>query len=789
MKFPALFAALALSMSTSSAFVLFKEGKPLARIYLSEDSPVLKNAVADLNYHFETMGGVPLEVVEAGTPADIKGSAIVLGALAREAGAEVPPSRFRNAVRILATGDRLLIAGETPEATASAIYTFLSQIGCDWVMPGKIGEIIPSQRTLEVPEMDLSEIPSFYGRNLWYRGGKDLNTPRDIADFTLWRARQRMDPPGGTPDLGAGHVWDTLIKRHPAAFAQDATMLALVRNQDGQLVRSGPQIESTHPRIVDLFVKDIEDRFAKNQWPKDKAAAFGIGPADGLDFSLSSESALAGSGRIDPLTGSPDITDLCVLLGNQILERLEKDYPNVSLGYYAYSVHGDFPMRHQPHPRLNQIFAPVSFSRYHSPLATNSKTWPYYVGVVDQWSELAKRQGNQLSYRGYNWNLAENMAPYTKLRIFGKEIPWYREKGFIAVNIEATKAWAVNGPADYLLARLMWNADQDWRRVLNEYCRKSFGKGAPEMEAYFLDLARRQHDAGQEAGSFHALHLIFDPEFVERNTARILRAVAAAEGKDQKERTGYFLFPLEQLGIYLEMQNAFTHFDFPTAEKRYRELLAAWEKAYSVNTQIVAREVPKYLERFFGKFLSEGRTYSTAPYRIVQPLPDELITQWDSNGLGERLGYQSPHLNDSRFLKTRTWSVTWDAQGLAGLRTGAIWYRFPFETPENLGNDSLGLFLGGVEDQVDVWLNGQSVGASPARFCTPFLFDLTKFLEPEGKNILVLKVRRVGAVNEIGLGGMIRPAFLFAGPTAPSPPQAPAPGQRVLPGGELAPAP
>jgi len=784
---------------------LVREGKPQAKIYLTEPAPErapqkmwekardksrspflrLKAAVADLNYHVEKMTGRPLEVVYSNSPAEIQEPAIVLGVLAQKCGLEVGSSAQRNSVRLLTKSGRLLIAGETDSATVNGLYTLLEKLGCDWVLPGQIGEVIPHQSTLVVPELDIIETPSFAGRNLWYRGGKKLNTEQDLAEFDLWRQRQRLDAPGETYNYGAGHVWDMLIKRNKEVFEKDPTMLALVRDENGELVRRGPQIESTHPGVIDLFVKQIADTFARNSWPKDKIAAFGIGPADGLDFSLSAETLLAGVGRLDPLTGFPDTTDVCVLLGNEILRRIEREYPNVSLGFYSYSVHADYPARYRPHPRLNQIFAPINFSRFHSPLSPNSKTWPYYVEVVEKWSALAKEQGNQLAYRGYNWNLAENLAPYSKLQIYGEEIPWYHAKRFAAVNLEATKAWAVNGPSDYLLVKLLWNSAQDWKAVLKDYCRKSFAEGAEEMERYYLNLTARQNDAGQEAGSYHALHLMYDHAFVAESKALIEAAIGKAISSEAKTRAGYFLFPLEQLGLYLKFREAFTGFDFALAVDYFRQLHVSWEKAYGVNTQIVAREAPQYLKRYFEKFVTEGAKYSTAPYRIVMPLPDELLTQMDPTGAGERMGFPRPKINDSLFLKTHTWAATWDAQGLGALRNGAVWYRFHFDTPADLSGQALGLFIGGVEDQVDVWLNGKPVGSSPRGFCVPFVFDLSKAVEPSGSNVLVMKVTRLSAINEIGLGGIIRPCFLFAGPQVEPGQSDEKPTGRILPGGEI----
>lgn len=776
--------------------VLVKNSLPVGKIYVSATEegqapssrkgpakPLIQTAVDDLNYHFEKMTGTRLEVVKTDSPADIRPPAIILGTLAVQCGADVKQTPGRDSIRIQTKDGKVLVAGEKESGTVHAMYTLLGRLGCDWVMPGGIGEVIPQTKTLVIPDLDVSEIPSFTGRNLWMRGSSKLNTEQDVEEYAVWRRRQRMDASGESPNLGAGHVWDSLIKRHKAEFEKDPTMLALVRGPNGEMIRKGPQVETTHPRIAELFIEDIRATFEKNKWPKDMEVSFGIGPADGGGFSRSIETASVGAGRIDPIMGEPDITDACVLLANQILERIEKEFPNVSLGYYAYSLHGEFPLRYKPHSHLNQIFAPINYARSLSPLAKNSKTWPYYVSIVEKWGALAKEQGNKLSYRGYNWNLAENMIPFSKLEIYGEEIPWYHSLGFMSVNIEATKAWAVNGPSDYLLAKLMWNCDQDWKAVLDKYCKKSFGAGAEPMKTYLLDLTHRQSSAGQEAGSYHAIHLIFDKAFVDASRELIEKAVADAKSPEEKTRAGYFLYPLEQLSLYLKFREAFTQFDFAKAAGLFQKIQEAWERAYAANTQIVAKEVVQYLKRYFNAFVQESSKFSSPPYRMVLPLPDELKTQLDSTGAGELLGFQNPLINDSLFFTTRTWSAPWDAQGLGSYRIGAVWYRFHFPHPEIVKGEALGLFLGGADDQVNVWLNGKKVGRSPRKFISPFVFDLSQSADPAGNNVLVIKVNRVSSMNEIGTGGLIRPSFLFAGPRVVDPQAVPPPEDRILPGG------
>lgn len=771
-------------------FPLAVPGKPSPGIFVLSSSvegsktgtAELREAVNDLAYHLATMTGQKFAIRPVDSRTEVSGPAIIVGRLAEEFGITPDPTPERNAIRVASTATHVFLVGETPSATSNAIYDFLRQLGCDWVMPGKIGEIIPWKAEEILPPSDRQSRPSFAGRNLWYRGDRTLCSERDRREFAEWRRRSRLDAAGESPTLGEGHYWDRLIQMHAEEFARNPEMLALVREPSGRPVRKGPQVESTHPQVAVLFAEDIRQTFRKNGWPKDRPVSFPIGPADGLDFSESAETLSVADGRYDPLTGHRDMTDACVLLGNQILANLGNEYPNVRLGFYNYSVHGDYPQTVTPNPRIDQIFAPISYGRQLGPLSPNSKTWPLYRRIVEQWSSLARKQGNKLAYRGYNWNLAENLLPYSKLQIYGEEIPWYHRMGFISVRIEATKAWAVNGPSDYLLASLLWDCHQDWRSVLRTYCERSFGAGAEAMEKYLLRLTDVQTASGQEAGSFHAIPLIFDQNFVRVSRQDVEQAVDSARRPEEKERARAFLSPLTALEDFLDFHQACVSLDFARARVRFDKIRRDWQSAHDRNSQWVAQEAPGYLETFFGGFLEEGARYSSAPYRIALPLPDQLATQFDPLDRGEEMGFASPWLNDKNFLRTQTWGSTWDAQGLASLRAGSVWYRFRFQPPSRKPHESLGLFVGGVEDEITVWLNGRRVDGPRQGFCVPFVFDLTKELAATKDNVLVLRVHRRSAVNEIGLGGILRPCFLFVGPPILQPPTS-APPAKVLPGG------
>jgi hypothetical protein len=763
--------------------VLVKEGKALAKIYISGHLKMPEKierqmefsqceemykylAVKDLNYHLEKMSGTGLEIVQTENPAEVKAPAIVLGTLAVKMGAKpAAETESKEAFRILSRNGIVLIGGESDVGMMYGVYELLEKLGCDWVMPGKAGEVIPQLKTISVPPLDETQAPSFSIRCPWYCA---YITREEKKEFDEWKMRHKNQPSFldnktfHPLKMQGGHVWDVLIKKYKKEFQADPSMLALVRQPDGSFKRRGPQLEITNPKVITLFERHIKDMFVKNKWPKNKKVCIGVGPADGYSFSESPETRNA-SGGYDPIGGFQDVTDIQILLCNQLLERLGKDYPNLYLGFYLYSLHGDYPIRYKPNPRVMPIIADINYSRFHSIFDTNSKSRIYYKNIMAKWGKLHAEQGNSIMFRSYNYNLAECLLPYTKLKMFGENIPYYKKMGCIGTYTEWHKNWSNTGPSDYLEVKLNWNSNLNWKSVLKKYCINAFGKGAPYLEKYYLNLVEKQHKTGMEAGSFHSFHLIYDKNFINDSNALFAKAASVADTKQHKMLISCFREPLEMLDLYLDYRKDFTSFKFPEAKRGFDKMQELWQKYYKINSNLVDKWGIKFLNRYQKKFIEEGLKYSTGKYHIVYQIPDRLKTMLDPYVKGQEMGFQNPQLNDKFMIKTATWSIPWDAQGLAGYRDGAVWYRIPFNIPEDMKDKPLGLFIGGTDDLARVWLNGKYIGSGKG-FSKPFVFDLTENAQYGSNNLLAIQVQRFSKCTELGLGGIIYPSFVFTGP-------------------------
>lgn len=784
-------AGMAASTAAAAGVELVRAGQPVAVIYVNEPlrlpdrcqtlddyrDEALAAAVKDLVYHLEKMSGARLQIKTGLAPDPAAEPAIVIGSQAEALGATLTAtSATREGFRLKTAGNRVLISGESASGLAFGVYEQLRQLGCDWVMPGDIGEIIPSRADVVTPELDISQTPAFSVRCPWYSGGRATYIEREYREYAQWKRRHKLQNDGvWDPRINVGgHVWQDIIRTNKAEFDANPDMLALVRQLDGSFKRQGPQLEPTHPRVIELFEKHIRDTFKKNNWPADATVGIGVGPADGGGFSESIESYLSGSGRRDPMSGAMDVTDNLILLCNTLLENLEAEFPNLHLGFYLYSNHADIPTRHRPHPRLAIVIADITYSRLHGTLEPQSKTRAYFKNILDKWGELP----NVKFFRGYNWNLAENFMPFSKIKIWGEDLPYYRQIGILGVRNESVRYWACLAPTNYVEARLLWDTEQDWRQLLDDFCRKAYGKGAPFMQEYYLMQTMRQTESGQEAGSYHAFPLIYDQAFITRANELFAKAKTAADTGADRERVEIAAIPLRQMQMFFDFRNALHQFDFATAQKHFDALKQDLEGYLAREQGLTSHGAIIYLNRFWKESLEAMRTYSSGDYKIAFKIPDRLKTMLDPYDAGAEMGFFRPEINDENYITTATYSSTWDAQGLGGYVHGAVWYRVRFPA---LAEKTAGLLFGCIDSVVKVWCNGQYIGMG-AGFAKPQAFDLTGTLVDQGENLLAIQVIH-NSSSELGTGGIVYPAFVFTGPQLAQRAPKIDLSERVLPGG------
>ena len=292
------------------------------------------------------------------------------------------------------------------------------------------------------------------------------------------------------------------------------------------------------------------------------------------------------------------------------------------------------------------------------------------------------------------------------------------------------------------------------------------------MYDYWMFLAMRQAETSDETGSFFAFPQLYSRKDAQQMRAWMNEAEKLAETPKEKRRVQIAAFCVTQLENYLDFYEAYCSFRFADALKAVDKLTEDCNAALASDyPQTASRWSLLFFKIFLKRFADKAAQYSAGDYKIIAQVPDRMKLLLDPDSVGRKLNYQSPVRNDASLLTIATYTSTVSSQlGLVAGRSGSIWYRTEFTLPKDLKTDEkngIGLFLGGFDNSVEVFVNGVSAGTAGG-FTNPALFDVTDYVDKTGKaNSLVICVTRRGN-SEVCTGGLIYPSFFFTGPRVPA---------------------
>lgn len=753
---------------------------------IAQPQVMLNTALFDIRDYVKKMSGAELEVKFIKTPDEIPAQAIVVGELAGLCGVK-PESKNEHgeAYRIQSDAKRIYISGGSKRGTAYGIYELLNRLGVDWVMPDTLGEVYPETKNISFAAMAVDEAPSFKMRAPWM-GGMAI-TKREVTQFHLWQLRSKEQWNRNlTPEQMLGHhTWQNYqAKKYDTYFEKNPEIAPLIRQADGTEESSRYQIDCTVPAAVNMVADSIREMFETNKWAKDKRVTISVGPADGRGFFESDASIVISNLRRDPITGEQDLADMLVQFANTLLERLTLEYPNLYLGFYLYHIYEDFPVKVKPHPHLMIQIADISHSRFHGMCdAGVSPQRAYYKSVLERWA----KKGNVITLYHYNWNLADAVMPYSRLRIIGEDMPAEHKMGIHGYGCEYHQNVSVTAPHDYLQSRLMWNITRDWKQVTREFCEKTYGKdAAPLMEKFYMFICAKQAESPDESGAFFAFPHVYSIADIRQMREWLNRAEQLAQSPKEKRRVQIAAHPRNQLENYLEFYNATNKFDFKSA-------VTALEKLHKTQADIRASDYPQaasgwskdFFNIFLKPFASAAEKYSTGDYQSIAKLPEKMKVMFDPNNAGEQMNLQSPRLRDDSFLQMSTYASTFSQQGQIAVKNGTVWYRTTLKLPELKLKDGegVGLFIAGGDHIINAWVNGVKVGRINS-FLKPCIWDITDYAAKNGElNSIVISVTRK-VNNEVGTGGLMFPSFVFQGPRLTADDKNPQAGEfkTILPG-------
>ncbi len=424
--------------------------------------------------------------------------------------AEYPPgadpydAELAQGFEVEASGERIALRAHTSVGLGNAIYYLLDAWGCRFVMPGAIGECIPTQDRLAVPEgvtrfsprSDLAVECVGKGGDLgaWYR--------RNMGDWHHWLTGQ--------------HYWlhaispEKEFEDHPEWFA-----LTGGERRPTQLCTSNPEVIA---RMIEVAKRHLGESPQRMSFPMD--------PADSLDYCQCEDcQALDAPGEFT--RGSPSVTDRVLAFANEVAEGIREDFPDQHVALYSYWSHSDLPLRVKPAENVVVIVCRSSHCLVH---LTPTKACPTsdFHGFLREWRKLTPNIYSY-EYDPISWTGGLPCPTYLEVGRSLKE-----QLGGIGVHGSYSDGQQYAGYVGtyvnrYIARRMKVDPTQRPTEVLADMCQAFFGPAGEAMNGYYRHLARiteGPHPRRQRIGGGTTFyHELFTPEIVGAARADLDRGI------------------------------------------------------------------------------------------------------------------------------------------------------------------------------------------------------------------------------------------------------------------------
>ena len=363
--------------------------------------------------------------------------------------------------------------------TFNAVNEFLRGLGCRWFAPGELGEVIPRQQTIALPEVNRTVTPDFAVRRFIY-----YTEHTGIGDKALWNLRLGLNH--GAEILGFPqicHGMKFVIKREEMQQAHPEMYLTINGKRDTTHKEDGvPDLLS--PLLFEKQVKHIRAMFDHFHEPMHN-----IDLVDGYSGLIGDDPAWRA--QLTPQRGwRGEMSDHVFGYLNRVALEVQRSHPDRLVSALAYGAYTQPPLKiDKMSPNLALIDV-----RHRQEFWEEAK-----------WNERRQWRAewlNKLSSGKYiTWDFSTNARPeqagrpvyYTQqisrdLRelkgvSMGEQVEIYahpagKEQSFGYDDL------AIEHLNLYLTARLYWDANQDVDAMIADYCTSYFGPAAEAMRVF-----------------------------------------------------------------------------------------------------------------------------------------------------------------------------------------------------------------------------------------------------------------------------------------------------------------
>ena len=394
---------------------------------------------------------------------------------------------------------------EDERGSFNAVCGFLHGLGVRWYMPGEVGEVVPSMKTIALPKMDETVRPDFPIRRFNVRFGVYG------TNLAMWAMRLGLRDPYG---IEAAHGMDSMTA-HEAVFAAHPDWFALYGGKRRFDLHDVNQLCYSNE---ELFRETVH--YARAQLDHFKVAMVSVMPPDA--YTSLCQCKLC-DGKDSPERDNRGLlSDHVWDFVNRVAKEVRKTHPNGKILCCAYGTYSLPPLKIAKLDP-NVVVSIVGGRRI---LGDKPKDVEESRKLREAWA--AKTSHPIIIFENY---------PFTDR---GWYLPFFAPHT-LGAGINATKGMSqgediwLSVPQDfekvgigfnhfliYFTQRMYWGGkDADVDAMFREYCRLFYGPAEKEMLAFFEYCEANWREAEKEKDKADTLLALFDKAKSKADAASI----------------------------------------------------------------------------------------------------------------------------------------------------------------------------------------------------------------------------------------------------------------------------
>lgn len=487
---------------------IFKDGQTI-RVKLAENAATQEAfAASELCSYLERMTSTAVEQCDE----SYTGPAIAVGGAAEACGVAKPEGT--DSFTLKTVGESLCITGGK-RGIIYGVYELLERLGCRFFTADC--EKVPYVTELILEELDETHSPDFIYREHNYY---------ELVQHTRFAVKSRLNGMhhGISEKMGGNikyswyvHTFENLVspeeygETHPEYFAMDENGVRVLTPHKNQLCLSNPEIL---PIAIEAVRKNLREHpeaeivsVSQNDWRLDCQCpeCRRINEQDG-----------ASSGTL-------------IRFVNAIAEALENEFPHVTFDTLAYH-HTRSACTVKPRHNVCVRLCSIECCFAHSFEGCTEPENVKFVKDIRDWHKT----GAQLYIWDYTTCFNYYPTPHPNWRSLQPNMRLFRDNG--AMGIFEQACGAQKGSTDlnelraYVLSKLMWNADADVDRLIEEFTECYYGAGGKYIRQYITLLCDTAHKEGDHVGfNDKPMHKFLDEKYLDQYEAIFAHAREAVK--------------------------------------------------------------------------------------------------------------------------------------------------------------------------------------------------------------------------------------------------------------------